>query len=367
MYQGIFIDDQKADEHFAKLMSTPGINGLTVKFQQPIELITLANQIVESEPDFVALDYRLDEAIKTPKNAYKAEPLAQQLRSYTSENVTQDFPIILVSHENKITGFDNDVVAHNLFDCRFTKKELADNPEYNKKILSLVKGYKRMIQHWKQKSERWATFFFLNKEERVVIAYQAIREMDNLKAPHQVAQQILRYMIERQGILLNKDNVLARLGVAKEGNDVDALFKELKKAKVTYTGVFSEGWSRWWEHRLQDWGKELCDEDLGNMTAKERVVCLNNKFRLNLSPFKSRWQEHTDALFAFACDSCHHPTEQQYSVIAYEPDSIHHSFIQRKHICWKCVETDQFLKSGLAIDDGERFIVEMIQNDKMRD
>jgi len=46
---------------------------------------------------------------------YKATPLAQQLRDYTFENVTQDFPIILVSHENKINGFYDDSSAHNLF------------------------------------------------------------------------------------------------------------------------------------------------------------------------------------------------------------------------------------------------------------
>ncbi|MEK8017929.1 MAG: hypothetical protein VSS75_013735, partial [Candidatus Parabeggiatoa sp.] len=206
MFQGIFIDDQKKDEDFAKLMSTPGKNGLTVKFVQPTELMTLANHIVESQPAFVALDYRLDEDRKTPQNTYKAEPLAQQLRSYTSENVDKDFPIILVSHENKITGYDDDVTAHNLFDCRFTKKEVAEHPEHRQKILSLVKGYQRMIKNWRKKSERWATFFALNEQERVEVAYQAIREFDKLKAPHQVAQNILRYVIGRQGILRDKDN-----------------------------------------------------------------------------------------------------------------------------------------------------------------
>jgi len=357
MYQGIFIDDQKADKHFASLMSTPGKNGLTVKFQQPTELISLANNIVKNQPAFVALNY---------SNGYQAEPLAQLLRSYSSENVTHDFPIVLLSNEHDITAFLNNVTAHNLFDSRFTQQEVADNPENRKKILSLVKGYKRMIKNWTKKSERWATFFALNKEERVVVAYQAIRELDKLGAPHQVAQHILRYVIGRQGILLDKDNVLAQLGVAKAGKDVDTLFARLKKDKVIYSGVFNEGWTRWWQHRLQDWGEQLCDEPLGNLTAQERVACLNEKLGLNLSPAESRWQEHTDALFAFACDSCHQPTEQQYSVIAYEPEPLSYSFIQRKHICWKCVETGEFAESGLTIDDGERFIVEMIQNGEMR-
>jgi hypothetical protein len=361
MYQGIFIDDQELDKDFASLMSTH--KKLEVKFQQPTELITLANQIVESQPDFVALDYRLDEYRQTPQNVYKAEPLAQQLRSYTSENVDQDFPIILVSHENKITGFDNDVVAHNLFDCRFTKEEFTNNPEHRQEILSLVKGYERMIKNWTKKSERWATFFALNKEERVVVAYQGIRELDKLKAPHQVAQNILRYVIGRQGILLDKDNVLAHLGVAKAGNDIDPVFARLKKDKVIYSGVFSEGWTRWWQHRLWDWEKQFCEEPLGNLTARERVACLNEKFGLKLSPAISRWQEHTDALFAFACDSCHQPTEQQYSVIAYDP--LPHTYIRGKHICWKCIETGEFQEHGLEYDKDEEFIVDLILKGEM--
>jgi len=361
MYQGIFIDNQKADKHFASLMSIPGKNGLTVKFQQSAELIKLAKNILVNQPNLVVLESQLNKD-------YKATPLAQQLRDYTFENVTQDFPIILVSHENKITGFLNDITVHDLFDCRFTKQEVADNPKPTRqKMLSLVKGYQRMIKNWRKKSERWATFFDLNKEERVVVAYQAIRELDKLKAPHQVAQHILRYVIERQGILLDKDNVLAQLGVAKEDHDIEPLFARLKTEKVIYSGVFSEGWTRWWRHRLQDWKEQFGDEPFGNLTSRERVLRLNDKLGLKLSSAESRWQEHTDALFAFACDSCQQPTEQQYSILAYEPDSLPHSFIQRKHICWKCVETGEFVESGLAIDDGERFIVEMIQNGEMRD
>ncbi|RKZ72905.1 MAG: hypothetical protein DRQ57_16125, partial [Gammaproteobacteria bacterium] len=105
------------------------------------------------------------------------------------------------------------------------------------------------------------------------------------------------------------------------------------------------------------WEEQFCDEPFGNLTGRERVLRLNEKLGLKLSP----------AEFVFACDSCHQPTEQQYSVLAYESNPLPHSFIQRRHICWKCVETGEFVKSGLATDDGERFVVEMIQNGEIRD
>ena len=200
--------------------------------------------------------------------------------------------------------------------------------------------------------------------EKVEVAYQAIRTLDKLKAPHQVARDILRYVINRQRLLLDKDNLLAQLGVAKTGQDVDAILDILKTDQVLYTGIFSEGWTRWWLHRLQDWGDELCSESLGNMTASARVSCLNNKLGLKLSAAKSRWQNDTDAFFGFACASCLQPTEQEFSVLAYDPTP--YSFVQRKSICWKCVETGEFEKHGFEIDDGAELIVEKIRNGEIR-
>jgi hypothetical protein len=362
MFTGIFIDDREADKVFASHMSTAGKAGLQIEFKKPKDLILLTKEILDMKPNFVALDYRLDEEQEsnTQQNDYKAAPLAQLLRDDTSENALTDFPIILVSHEDKIKGFLDDVTAHNLFDRRFTKQEITDNPEeHRKKILSLVKGYERMIKNW-NKSERWITFLALTKQESEQVGYQPIRELDKLKAPHQVAQNILRYVIDRQGILLDTDNLLAQLGVEKNGKDVKPLFARLKKAKVIYSGVFGEGWTRWWQHSLWDWEKQVCGEPLGNLTARERVECLNEKLQLQLSPAISSWQKSSDALFAYACDSCHQPTEDQYSVAAYDP--LPYTYIRGKRICWKCIETDEFKEQGLEYDKDEEFIVDMIQN-----
>jgi hypothetical protein len=149
------------------------------------------------------------------------------------------------------------------------------------------------------------------------------------------------------------------MGVAKTSPDIEPLLARLKKDKVIYSGVFSEGWTRWWQHRLWDWEKQVCNEALGNLTAQERVACLNEKLGFNLSPAISRWQNHTDALFAYACDSCHQPTEDQYSVAAYDP--LPHTYIRGKRICWKCIETGEFQESGLEYDHGEEFIVNLIR------
>jgi len=363
MYQGIFIDAIEANKRFADLMSIQGPQGLQVTFQQPSELMTLAQEISAAQPDLVALDYCLNDPLNKPSLGYKAGPLAQQLRDQALESVNQDFPIILVSHQNDINAFFENLTAQNLFDRCFSKEELGNGGNPRLQILSLVKGYKQLIKNW-NKPERWSLFFDLTPEEKERVAYQAIRELDKLKAPHQVARDILRYVIDRQGLLVDKDNLLAKLGVAKTGEDVETLLDILKKDKLGYTGIFSEGWTRWWRHRLTDWGKQICEDSLGNLTAKQRVSALNKQLGLNLSPALSSWENHANALLWTACDSCHQPTEDQYSVVAYDP--VPYSFVFGKRICWNCVENGEFKKQGLEIDDDEEFIVEMIQNGKMR-
>jgi len=364
MFQGIFLDTQDTDKRFAELMSTQGPQGLNVTFEKPRELLTQAQQIWERQPDLVALDYRLNDTQNQQSLNYKAGALAQQLRDCVMESVTLDFPIILVSNKDDINAFFDNVTANNLFDHCFSKEELGHSSNTSSRIiLSLVAGYKQLIKKWNH-PERWSTLLGLSDSEKIRVGYQAIRELDQLKAPHQVARDILHYVIDRPGLLLDQDNVLAELGIAKAGKDVDTLLEILHQNFVQYTGIFSEGWTRWWSHRLEEWGKALCDEHLGNLTARQRVSCLNKKLALNLSPAKSRWENHSDALFAFACDSCHQPTEDQYSVAIYDP--LPYMFVRSKRICWKCVETGEFEYQGLEIDEDEESIVEMILNGEIR-
>jgi hypothetical protein len=361
MFQGIFIDAFESDQKLADLMSTSGRHGLRVNFQKPVELMKLAGQILNSQPDLLALDYRLDNEHKYAN--YQASPLAQQLRESVLQSVTHDFPIILISSQEDIHAFFDNLTAHNLFDRYFTKSDLTNGSASNQQIWSLVKGYKQLIKHW-NKPDSWSKFLAVTGREKIQVAYQAIRELDKLKAPHQVAHAILRYVIDRRGLLLDHDNVLTRLGISKSGKDVEAIFDLLHRDKIEYAGIFSEGWPRWWTHRLVDWQESLCGRAWGKLdTAEQRVSCFNRKLGLKLSPAKSRWPD-TEGLIWYVCDSCHQPTEFNYSVIAHE--ALPYRFLHPKRICWKCVETGEYKEQGLETDDGEELIVDKIQNGEIR-
>ena len=79
MYKGIFVDAIPSDKRFADLMSSKGRHGLQIECQKPGELVTLAQYLWASQPDLVALDYRLNDSRKKRALAYKATPLARRL------------------------------------------------------------------------------------------------------------------------------------------------------------------------------------------------------------------------------------------------------------------------------------------------
>ncbi len=203
MYQGIFIDAIETDKRFLDMMSTKGRYGLQFTFQKPSEFLTLTQNLVNHQPDLLALDYRLNN--RSGKLGYTAGALAQQLRELATESIALDFPIVLLSSQDDLKAFCNNLTVHNLFDLSLTKEHLPDESRLSQKMLSLVKGYKFLIKNW-DKPERWSHILGLKTAERLRIAYQAIRELDKLQAPHQVARDILRYVINRPGILLDNIN-----------------------------------------------------------------------------------------------------------------------------------------------------------------
>lgn len=369
MYQGLFLDDRQEQAHLAAFLSVAGDPGITTTFQRVDQrLEDMANAVLERKPDLLALDYRLDDA-QTPgavEVRYKAGPLAQQLRDHASKLGVDDFPIVLVSHENIILSYyQPDLTTHDLFDRIYAKEKLVtDRERIGRELLALVEGYKEIIRTW----EGGARLMHLlgltgDVEGEPLLSNQELRRWQALKAPHQLAREILRSIIDRNGMLRNRHSLLARLGVAPDSPDINALIENLGNEKVAYRGVFHGGWERWWDHRIEAFVERMCDEELGNLTARERVEHLNQFFGLKLVAAKSLWTGSDEMFPGFACASCEHPTEKVHSVAAFDPAP---SFAERKRICWNCVATGKYENEGLTIDDAETYIVEKIQSGEVQ-
>jgi hypothetical protein len=361
MFVGIFVDDDERDFKYAEVMSIyeePSLNVTILRPDKP--LVDLADEILSSRPDLLALDFRLDEVLFEDKpNRYKAGPLAQQLRDHATEVPSEDFPIILVSHEQKVRDFYNpDLTTHDLFD-RIYKKESIGGHVFKNEILSLIVGYRKIID-FIGKDDALAGILSLNKEYKDAIPSQFFIDIAELKAPHQISRYILKNVIFRTGVLLDTNEILAKFGISPTSNDIPEFKNILFENQVNYKGIFSEGWERWWAFKLEEFGQSLCGDVLGKFTAEQRCACINGEKGINLTPAVSRWTNRTSAYFAVACTSCHSPTEFDFSVEAHDP--VLYDFLEKKRICWKCVQTGQYKEKGLRVSESDKFIAGKIEN-----
>jgi len=363
-YKGVFVDDDGDDSRIADRLSFSVPNDSTnFEFQlldKPME--EKAEEIFQTEPDIVALDYRLDEK---SKYRYKAGPLAQHLRDRCMQSISSDFPIILVSYEQNIKEYyEPDLTAHDLFDLKYGKQEISDDSHrVHKELLSIIKTYKIISKSWNE-TNRLELILKANSNQLLLLG-QDMDTMNNKNAPHQLASTVYRWLIKRQGLLLDENNLYARIGVDLSSRDIDKLKDILNKADVSYTGIFSDGWPRWWDDKLRVWGEGLCGSPLGDLTADKRVNRFNEALGLHLEAAESSWREgHKDALFHIACASCGRPTEIEYSVPAYDP--VTYKFVQKKAICWDCVQKGKYEDKSLSIDETGSFIADKLISGEIR-
>ena len=364
-FKGLFIDDDKSDKTFIDHLQ---INEtLHFAFEIPEKgFLDLTDFILSENLDILALDYRLDgEPViitgdKSP-NRYKAGVIAQQLREEILIDIKKDFPIILVSHEDRIKEyFEPDKTAHDLFDLRYCKEDLASSLFCKDEVVSLIKAYKAIIRLWEQENRLDKLLDFpINK-----FYPQDALSINEAKAPHQLSRLIFKNIIQRTGFLIDKNDLFAILGINhnSEEEEVGKLEKVLMDQGVNYNGIFSEGWLRWKKNELTNWTNDLCNIPFGDLTAQERVDCLNEKFSLSLNVAQSRWDNNsTNAYFAVSCSSCFNPTELSYTVETYDTKRPF-SFIDRKYICWSCIQTGENERQRLPSDQKEAYIVEKIIN-----
>jgi hypothetical protein len=361
MYKGIFVDDDVRDFKYAESMSHHEAPGLTVKGLLPDKtLVELSDQIRGDSPDLLALDFRLDEQLcDDHSNRYKAAPLAQHLRDHATESPRDDFPIILVSHEDKVRDFYNpDLTAHDLFDVAYEKENLG-NSTTKKEIFSLVIGYKRIIELLGNKN-LLLNCLRLDTEFEDAVNSQLVDDVSSLRAPHQISRYVLKNIINRAGPLIDQYELLARLGIDPSSDDIEKVKEILRQQEINYSGIFAEGWERWWTFKLEDFGRSLCGQSFGELNADERCACLSEHFGLKIRPVRSRWTNKSDVYFAFACASCKLPTEFDFSVEAHDP--LLFDFMDKKRICWKCIQLGEHVENKIKVASADLFISKKIEN-----
>ena len=358
-YRVVFVDDY-IDGGFDELLHEDGV--LAAVPMELAELAELANAIFGEETHAIALDYQLDENLGDlrPEQGFKASSLAQKLRDQAIERPEHDAPIVLFSALNKVlTLFAPDKTAHDLFDRVYTKDEINTNVEgVRREILDLCQGYEAL----RPQSGAFDLYSIMNADERDAEALdiQALRiELKDAKAPHIAARVILKNVVLNSGLLLDQNDVFARLGISIENEDT--ILSKLREADLAYSGIFSTAWPRWWAHRLDDWMKDIFAARATGLTAANRTKLLNEKFGLELAPARSPWTGGDDTLIAVSCASCRRGTEQIHSVALFVPTLP--KYLNRPRICWDCIATDKVENSDgrMVFDDNDLDLVAEIK------
>jgi len=359
-FKGFFVDDTLEDAVYARLLSSKISEGLDIEYLEVSEATTLTNHIFNSAANIVLLDFRLDENPKmiNPTKAFKGSGLAQLLRDKAMALPEKDFPVVLISAEDKFRNFFRpDRTAHDLFDVAYGKDQAsANSKEIQQQLISLCEGYRHFKLCWN--ADRMSVFSN-DPDDLAYFDHQDITlNIREAAAPHIAARAIMKNLIERNGILLTTSEALARLGIDTSGRK--ELEDLLSRNNIAYNGIFSSGWPRWLAHRFEDFAESILNKRPSNLTGTEKCKILNDRTGSSFTPAASKWNQSSDEKFIFSCASCGAATEIRHSLSTYDPTCPRHG--QRRRICWDCVQTQKYIDRCLVIDEVDLSLAEEIKH-----
>lgn len=287
----LFIDDDEQSALIDKLerASKKRLKIVRVHPESFDNTLNLFTQNNFKEYDGLLLDLRLNEKRKPGQDYsinYRVSSLVQELRSRTVESVrlAPECPFILLSDESNINNYyKKDPTSHDLFDRVISKSEASERPEkIANQLISLVYGYRKIIESRTSTGKISSLDRLLSDNENLIDQRitHAFDTKDWKVAANEYATFILKQVINKPGILINENFLASRLGVDIIGSkDWEKLLSKIP-TEVQYTGIFSEGWSRWWANGLNDWwdGINEFPKNLRNIDAASRVKFLKKKY-----------------------------------------------------------------------------------------
>jgi CheY-like chemotaxis protein len=298
-YNYLYIDDAEDSvrESFAKTLSGDGIQITTIHVSDLV--LEDTDKITENinKYDGLLLDLRLDEMSQEGKKRtpFTATVYAQHIRSMVTNGIlTKDVPIVLFSTDDKLQKvYSVDLTSQDLFDRYIEKTKIPSNAKL--KLFSLSHGY-QIINSNKNLNEIIGLKTLEDIDERIFARFS---ENATLIPTHEYAQTILKDLIYISGPLINELTLAARLGIDIEKSDgwaeVKKYFQEAK-----YTGVFSDGWDRWWVHLIDDIFYANTNTYLSYLDGLERVELIKKVSKIeNIITAKPLEKNHSTRFWTY--------------------------------------------------------------------
>jgi hypothetical protein len=277
----IYIDDENGPSEVSTLNGFNDLKLIEVErfpladFKEFGQLkLELASRAKNVAYNGLILDLRLD-GTGEDRTEFNATSLAQELRSVAARGEIPTFPIVLCSTEEKIKDtYSSDKTSHDLFDYKISKSNpKPDWQKLSQKLFSLANGYK-WLNGTKPNLEQVFGITDTSKLDQRILedTYSFSTEYDS-------AHFVIKNFFHQRNPLINEKVLAARLGIDLVATPVedwnkllDGLFKGAK-----YSGLFSDGWQRWWTDTIVSIFAEISGERLSFLNAADRVKILREK------------------------------------------------------------------------------------------
>lgn len=317
----IYIDDDP--DSYNKIQGFEN-EKLTIEAQQhkdswEEQLQSIKNE--EDEIDGVILDLKLDD-LPNPNGhraKFRGTSLAQEIRTRQKEGILKSFPIVLFSANDKVL-LALEKSGKDLFDICIDKSNINSESFaiYTPQLLALANGYKELLKAQDIKESLDSNISFIDSR-----FLSELEEYQNSPV-HVQARFIITELLDRQGLLINEDVLAARLGVDKTSSSDWELLKQ-NLSTTQYTGVFYEGWQKWWMHLVDRWWSDIIESNLSlrSTSAKERVEQIQSKLNLKKLEVAQRIEKSVSDDFWTICKGYNKPLDPIDGVIIQGQDNLY--------------------------------------------
>lgn len=261
-------------------------SALEIEHRSPLPFEKFIAQLRQNSFDGLILDLRLDQkASPSGERAnFRATAFAQELRNLATEGKIPDFPIALWSMDEKLKQtYLPDNTGHDLFDLKCVKEDIGNDKKFAReiaeKLISLVIGYRKLAAFVSERGSNQSRIYSalnLDKSEefldpRIASYFEGVK---GKVPPHEFARFLIKGLLDFPGPLIDEHILAARLGISLEhSNTEDWNFVKQKLKPAAYSGVFGDGWRRWWAFLIEEWWADTVksSKKLRLITAEERV------------------------------------------------------------------------------------------------
>ncbi len=274
-YKFLYIDDNSKENAQGIITGLTLEGALDIIFDNPAGIWEVERDRILSdsfkEYDGLILDLNLEEIPNEAKrhSKYKGSSLAQEIRNISKSGEIREIPIVLFSAKINLQKYF-DKTNEDLFDLIVSREELGRIYLPTRNMLtSLAHGYE-ILNSFKQ-DHNYEALLGISVDE-LDIMFGSHLQMISESPSHSIANFFIKNVLGKSGLLVSEELLATRLGILKSDSpDWGELLELLSPYK--YSGVFCEGWQRWWMNGVERWWNEKIDTNgnLRTMKATEKV------------------------------------------------------------------------------------------------